>query len=60
MKFTYEHEELYDYNFLTIGAELDEETRTIELNDAQYKRFRAETGGTTHRLVLTKETKWNR
>jgi len=59
MKFRYEHEELYDYNFLSIGAELQED-RTIELNDAQYRRFRAETGSTTHRLVLTKETQWNR
>lgn len=59
MKFRYEHEELYDYNFLTIGAELQED-RTIELNDAQYRRFRAETGGTTHRLVLIKEPQWNR
>jgi len=59
MKFRYEHEELYDYNFLSIGAELQED-RTIELNDAQYRRFCAETGSTTHRLVLTKETQWNR
>jgi len=58
MKFHYEHDELYDYNFLTIGTELDE-NRMVEMNDAQYKRFSAETVNTTHRVTLYKEPAWN-
>lgn len=59
MKFHYEHDELYDYNFITIGTELDE-NRMVEMNDAQYKRFSAETVNTTHRVTLYKEPAWNR
>ena len=59
MKFHYSHEELYDYNFVTIGANLNED-RTVELNDAQYKRFSAETVNTTHTVTLTKEPQWTR
>ena len=58
MKFYDEHDELYDYNFITIGTLLDE-NRMVEMNDAQYKRFSAETVNTTHRVTLYKEPAWN-
>lgn len=59
MKFYYEHDELYDYNFITIGTELSDDNM-VEMNDAQFKRFSAETINTTHRVTLWKDQAWNR
>tara|TARA_R100000734_G_C3312426_1_gene103459 strand:- start:868 stop:1047 length:180 start_codon:yes stop_codon:yes gene_type:complete len=58
MKFYYQHDELYDYNFVSIGTELEEDG-SVEMTDAQYKRFSAETINTTHRVTLKKEPTWN-
>lgn len=55
MIFTYTTAEAHTYNFSKLGGHLDAHNRVILTEDA-YRRFVEETWGTSHTLVLYKET----
>lgn len=55
MIFTYTTAEAHTYNFSKLGGHLDENNRVILTEDA-YRRFVSDSEGTSHTLVLYKET----